>query len=97
MFVDFNSVFNNEKNSQFIIPKPLVDYMNKSLPIGMKYVIDEDGDCRITSDSGQPITIGGFIFSPTKKHFPSPLNIFFNKHYILINLSVSPLSPFDTV
>ena len=67
MFVDFNSVFNNEKNSQFIIPKPLVDYMNKSLPIGMKYVIDEDGDCRITSDSGQPITIGGFIFSPTKK------------------------------
>lgn len=67
MFADFNSVFNNEKNSQFTVPKPLVEHMNKTVPTGVKYAIDEDGDCCITSDNGQPITVGGFVFSPTKE------------------------------
>ena len=67
MFADFNSVFNNEKNSQFTVPKPLVEHMNKSVPTGVKYAIDEDGDCCITGDNGQPITVEGFVFSPTKE------------------------------
>lgn len=66
MFVDFNKVFKDKPKSQMSIPQPLVDYMNKSLPEGIRYVADENGNCEITGETGS-LSIGGFVFEPTEK------------------------------
>lgn len=66
MFVDFNKVFKDKPKSQMSIPQPLVDYMNKSLPEGVRYVANENGNCEITSETGS-LSIGGFVFEPTEK------------------------------
>lgn len=66
MFVDFNKVFKDKPQTQMAIPQPLVNYMNKSLPKGIKYVADENGNCVITSETGS-FSIGGFVFEPTEK------------------------------
>ena len=66
MFVDFNKVFNDKPQTQMELPQPLVDYMSRSLPEGIKYVADENGNCVITSESGS-FEMGGFRFRPTKK------------------------------
>ena len=66
MFVDFNKVFKDKPKSQMSIPQPLVDYMNKSLPEGVKYVADENGNCEITSETDS-LSLGGFVFEPTEK------------------------------
>ena len=64
MFVDFNRVFKNKPQTQITVPNALVSYMNKSLPDGVKYVVDKNGNCVISSDA-ESISIGGFIFKPT--------------------------------
>lgn len=64
MFVDFNRVFKNKPQTQITVPDALVNYMNQSLPEGVKYVAQENGNCVITSE-GDSITIGGFVFKPT--------------------------------
>lgn len=64
MFVDFNRVFKNKPQTQITVPSALVNYMNKSLPDGVKYVVDKNGNCVISSDADF-ISIGGFIFKPT--------------------------------
>lgn len=66
MFVDFNKVFKDKPQTQMAIPQPLVDYMNRSLPEGIRYVADENGNCEITSETGS-FSIGGFVFEPTEK------------------------------
>lgn len=66
MFVDFNKVFKDKPKSQMSIPQPLVDYMNNSLPEGVKYVADENGSYEITSETGS-LSIGGFVLEPTEK------------------------------
>lgn len=66
MFVDFNKVFKDKPQTQMAIPQPLVDYMNRSLPEGIRYVSDENGNCEITSETGS-LSIGGFVFEPTEK------------------------------
>lgn len=66
MFVDFNKVFKDKSKSQMSIPLPLVDYMNRSLPEGIRYVADENGNCKISSETGS-LSIGGFVFEPTEK------------------------------
>lgn len=66
MFVDFNKVFKDKPKSQMSIPQPLVDYMNNSLPEGVKYVADENGNYEITSETGS-LSIGGFVLEPTEK------------------------------
>lgn len=66
MFVDFNKVFKDKPKSQMSIPQPLVDYMNNSLPEGVKYLADENGNYEITSETGS-LSIGGFVLEPTEK------------------------------
>lgn len=66
MFVNFNRVFKNKPQTQIAVPSALVDYMNKSLPEGVKYVVDAKGNCVITSER-ESCTIGGFIFKPTEE------------------------------
>lgn len=50
MFVDFNRVFNNKPQTELKIPKAMIDKLNVSLPKGVRYVADEDGNCRIVSE-----------------------------------------------
>lgn len=66
MFVDFNKVFKDEPQSQMSIPQPLVDYMNKLLPEGIRYVADENGNYVITGETDS-LSLGGFIFNPTER------------------------------
>ena len=66
MFVDFNRVFKNKPQTQIAVPEALVNYMNKALPEGVKYVADDNGNCEIRSKEGS-FTIGGFIFKPTEE------------------------------
>ena len=66
MFVDFNRVFKNKTQTQLSVPNVLIDYMNRSLPTGIKYVIDSNGHCVITSTT-ESCNIGGFKFVPTEE------------------------------
>lgn len=66
MFVDFNKVFNNKPQTQIALPPALVAYMNKSLPVGVKYIVDDEGNCTIDSENDS-CTIGGFIFNPNEE------------------------------
>ncbi|MGN0006019.1 MAG: abortive infection system toxin AbiGii family protein [Candidatus Gastranaerophilaceae bacterium] len=66
MFVDFKKVFNNKPQTETLAPQILIDYLNKSLPNGVKYVSDKKGNCIITSDK-ESYTIGGFIFKPNEE------------------------------
>ena len=66
MFVDFNKVFKNKNQTELTVPKAVVDYMNQSLPEGVKYVAQEDGTCIVTSTT-ESLTIGGFTFEPTEE------------------------------
>lgn len=67
MFVDFNRVFNNKPQTELKIPDALVDRLNANLPTGVRYVADDDGNCRIVSEEGS-FTIGGLIYKPTEEH-----------------------------
>lgn len=67
MFVDFNRVFNNKPQTELKIPDALVDRLNANLPTGVRYVADEEGNCRIVSEEGS-FTIGGLIYKPTEEH-----------------------------
>lgn len=66
MFVDFDDVFNEDPASQFKIPEHCVDYLSKQLPSGVKYILDENGNCVISSD-GKEIKISGIKFNLTEK------------------------------
>lgn len=66
MFVDFNRVFNNKPQTELKIPKAMIDKLNVSLPKGVRYVADEDGNCRIVSEKGT-FTIGGLLYKPTEE------------------------------
>lgn len=67
MFVDFDSVFSDEKKPEFIVPQGTIDFLSKQLPKGTKYVMDEEGNCTITGDD-QEFILGGFSFVLTKEH-----------------------------
>ncbi len=58
MFVDFDNIFNDDPKSQFSIPPKYIDFLNKDLPKGIKYVLDERGNCTISSEESE-IKIGG--------------------------------------
>jgi hypothetical protein len=58
MFVDFDNIFNEDPKSQFSIPPKYIDFLNKNLPKGIKYVLDENGNCTISSEESE-IKIGG--------------------------------------
>lgn len=65
MFVNFDRVFNKSPEAQITnIPPALVEYLNKSLPEGLKYTVDEEGYCSITSEETE-ITVGGITFDLT--------------------------------
>lgn len=66
MFVDFNKVFNHKPQTQIALPPALVAYMNKSLPVGVKYIVDDEGNCTIDNENDS-CTIGGFIFKPNEE------------------------------
>lgn len=64
MFVDFNRAFKSKPQSQLAVPPAVVEYMNRSLPEGVKYVADKEGNCFITSTDGS-FTLGGFSLELT--------------------------------
>ncbi len=62
MFVDFDKVFNNQPQPKVKLPDVFVDYLNRQqLPGGIKYVMDENGNCVITTDN-ESLSFGGFTF-----------------------------------
>ena len=67
MFVDFDKVFHETPQPQAQIPPALVTYLNSKLPSGVRYVIDENGNCVIDGD-GKPFTLGGYVSKITGKH-----------------------------
>lgn len=66
MFVDFNRVFNNKPQAEGNIPAVFLEYLNTQVPAGVKYIINDKGNCEITGENG-PYTIGGYIFRPTEQ------------------------------
>lgn len=64
MFVDFNRVFKGKPQSQLAVPPALIEYLNRSLPEGVKYVADETGNCVITGTDNS-FTLGGFSLDLT--------------------------------
>ena len=64
MFVDFNRVFKGKPQSQLAVPPALIEYLNRSLPEGVKYVADENGNCVITGTDNS-FTLGGFSLDLT--------------------------------
>lgn len=64
MFVDFNKVFKSKPQSQFAVPPAFIEYLNRSLPEGVKYVADEKGNCVITG-TDDSFTLGGFSLDLT--------------------------------
>ncbi len=64
MFVDFNRVFKNKPQTQLSVPPAFIKYINSSLPAGVKYIVDENGDCAITS-AKEKFSVGGFVLKPT--------------------------------
>lgn len=66
MFANFNKVFNNKPQTQIPVPTALVDYLSKSLPDGVKYTLDDKGNCIIAAENKQ-LLIEGFIFKPNKE------------------------------
>ena len=58
MFVNFDEIFNDDPKSQFNIPASYINYLNKGLPTGLKYVIDKEGNYVIIPE-GNEIKIGG--------------------------------------
>lgn len=58
MFVDFDDIFNENPKSQFNIPPKYIELLNKRLPKGIKYILDKEGNCIISSDE-EEIRIGG--------------------------------------
>ena len=66
MFVEFDKVFNNGSQAQMKIPKEVVKYLNKQLPSGTEYSVDQNGNCTLVSN-GTPMRIGGFRFNLTEK------------------------------
>ena len=58
MFVDFDNIFNDDPKSQFSIPPKYIDFLNKDLPKGIKYVLAENGNCIISSEES---VISSFI------------------------------------
>ena len=66
MFVDFNRAFKSKPQSQIAVPPAVVEYMNQSLPEGVKYVADENGNCFISS-TDTSFTLGGFSLELTNE------------------------------
>lgn len=66
MFVDFDDIFNDNPQSQFEIPEQYVNFLNSQLPNGVKYKIDDEGNCSITSDNNE-IKIGGIKLTPNEE------------------------------
>ncbi len=67
MFVDFNKVFNQKPQTELRIPDAMVEHLNSTLPDGVRYVADDNGNCHIDFENDS-ITIGGLIFKPTDEH-----------------------------
>lgn len=67
MFVDFNKVFSKDTPANVTIPNALVEYLNKSLPEGVKYTATPNGECEIIGDGAEGYTLGGFLFKPDKE------------------------------
>lgn len=63
MFVDFDDVFNNRPQTNLKVPDALIAYLNKSLPKGLKYIADKEGNCILASDEA-PIKLNGIKLAP---------------------------------
>lgn len=66
MFVDFDQVFNDEKNSQWEIPEDTIKYLNSKLPEGLRYEQLKEGLLTVTS-KGEKLVFGGWKLSPNEE------------------------------
>ncbi len=64
MFVDFDEIFNEQPQTEIRIPDALLSYLSNQLPDGVKYIVNEDGNCVVASENGS-YTLGGFFCEPT--------------------------------
>lgn len=63
MFLDFDDIFNDDKNAEIKTPKAVMDYLNSQLPKGLKYASDENGNCFIIPEENtQSLTLSGFKY-----------------------------------
>ena len=67
MFVDFDEVFNKELGEIAKIPEPLLAYLSKELPQGLKYISDQTGNCIIVSNDESELRLSGFSLAPTSE------------------------------
>lgn len=58
MFVNFDENFNDDSKSQFNIPSKYIEYINKDLPKGLKYVKDKYGNYVVATEKDE-IEISG--------------------------------------
>ena len=67
MFVDFDEVFNKELGEIAKIPEPLLAYLSKELPQGLKYISDQTGNCIIVSNDESELRLSVFSLAPTSE------------------------------
>lgn len=60
MFTSFNNAFKSKSLREQRVPDVTLKYLSESLPKGVKYVSDENGNLMITSSGGSAVTYGGF-------------------------------------
>lgn len=65
MFTSFNNAFKSKSLRQQKVPNVTLKYLSNSLPKGVKYVSDENGNLTITSSDGSVVTFGGFSVTVT--------------------------------
>ena len=60
MFVSFNDTFNKKPQEQNRVPAVFIDYLNRSVPSGVRYEADDNGNCIITGEN-ESFKLGGFV------------------------------------
>lgn len=61
MFADFNKVFQKNTQKELSVPDSLLNYLSKSLPEGLSYHADHEGNCFVIPTDGQKMHISNLV------------------------------------